>query len=211
MPPTPRAAPPGPPPAGRADTAAAVLAVARELAQQRGFHGFSYRDIAQAIGTTTTAVHYHFRSKDDLGTALVERYSEDFAAALDELDAAGATGFARLEAYRAIYQSVIDGSRLCLCAMFAAESETLPEATRRALDAFFDLNVRWLAAVVTRGRADGTVAEGPPASDVAETIVAGLEGAMLLAWSRRDATWFARVSHGVLAPLRAPATSSPGA
>lgn len=190
----------------RPDTASAVLDVAQELAQQRGFHGFSYRDIAEAIGTTTTAVHYHFRSKDDLGAALVSRYARDFDAALATIDASGVDAFDSLEAYRTLYQQVIDGSRLCLCAMLAAESETLPETTRHALAAFFDANVDWLTRVLARGSDDGTLVASAVGSDAAETIVAGLEGAMLLAWNRKDPGWFARVSASVIAAHRAPTT-----
>lgn len=188
----------------RRDTASAVLDVAQDLAQRRGFHGFSYRDVAHAIGTTTTAVHYHFRSKDDLGAALVERYGRDFAAALAAIDAAGADAYGRLDAYRRLYQDVIDGARLCLCGMLAAEAESLPASTRTALDGFFDANVDWLASVFALGQQDGSLVAPAAGREAAEGVVAGLEGAMLLAWNRRDPAWFARVSSGIIAAHRAP-------
>jgi len=58
------------------DTRTQILDIAEQLARQRGFSGFSYRDISQPLGIRNAAVHYHFPTKADLGIALLERYGD---------------------------------------------------------------------------------------------------------------------------------------
>jgi TetR/AcrR family transcriptional repressor of nem operon len=65
--------------------------------------------------------------------------------------------------------------------MLAADYATLPDPMRDRVVLFFDDNERWLARVLEVGRADGVLRfQGSP-RDVARTLLAGLEGAMLVA------------------------------
>jgi TetR/AcrR family transcriptional repressor of nem operon len=58
-----------------ADTPQRILDVAEQLVQTRGFNGFSYADIAAAVGLTKATLHYHFATKAELGRRLIERYT----------------------------------------------------------------------------------------------------------------------------------------
>jgi len=71
--------------AGPTAAAAAILDVAEQLAQTRGYNGFSYADIALKLGVTKASLHYHFSSKAELGRALIERYRGLFGAALEAI------------------------------------------------------------------------------------------------------------------------------
>jgi TetR/AcrR family transcriptional regulator, transcriptional repressor for nem operon len=153
--------------------------LAEELVQTRGFHGFSYADIADELGITRAALHYHFRGKTELGAALTDRYHRRFAARLDEIGAT--TSYpARLAQYADIYRSVFANGRMCLCGMMAAEFDTLDEPMRQSLLAFFDTNYRWLGDVLTAGRRAGELRFSGDAGEAAELLVSTLEGAMLL-------------------------------
>jgi len=44
-----------------------LLDLAQEFIQTCGYNAFSYRDLAEATGITTASIHYHFRTKSDLG------------------------------------------------------------------------------------------------------------------------------------------------
>lgn len=84
---------PGPGPArpGRAapgETRARILEVALALFAERGYAGTSVRDIAEALGVTKAAVHYHFSAKEQIVTALVRPMLEHLVEVLDQ--AAGA-------------------------------------------------------------------------------------------------------------------------
>src|SRR4051794_13759898 len=92
-------------------TATRILDEAERLTQTRGFNGFSYADIADVVGTTKAALHYHFPSKADLGTAIIARYTERFFAALGEIDASGIPESERLRRYVQLFSDVLSKNR----------------------------------------------------------------------------------------------------
>ena len=59
-------------------TAHKVLDVAEELIQKRGFNAFSFKDLQERVGIKTSSIHYYFPTKQELASALIERYSESF-------------------------------------------------------------------------------------------------------------------------------------
>jgi len=56
-----------PAPEPTSEAAKAILDVAEQLAQTKGYNGFSYADIAAQLGLTKASLHYHFPSKAELG------------------------------------------------------------------------------------------------------------------------------------------------
>ncbi|MGZ6133185.1 MAG: TetR/AcrR family transcriptional regulator [Myxococcaceae bacterium] len=180
-----------------------ILDVAERLIQTRGFNGFSYADVAAEVGITKASLHYHFPTKADLGLSLVRRYHLVFEDALAALARSGGNTRALLEGYADLYGSVLRKDRMCLCGMLAAEQSTLPLVMRRALQSFFDLNERWLAGVLEVARKRGELDLAAPAREEARLLVAGLEGALLVARSYDDVARFqeaaARLLAGVLA------------
>ena len=179
-----------------------VLEVAERLIQTRGFNGFSYADVAEEVGITKASLHYHFPTKADLGLSLVHRYQENFEEALAELARGGGDTRTLLEGYAELYRSVLRKDRMCLCGMLAAEHSTLPAPMQRALQVFFDANERWLAGVLETGRRKGELKLAGAAREEARLLVAGLEGALLVARSYDDPRRFqdsaARLIDGVL-------------
>ncbi len=61
-------------------TRARILEVALELISDRGFAATSTREIAEHLGFTKAALYYHFRTKDDLLTAIVGTAMADLEA-----------------------------------------------------------------------------------------------------------------------------------
>jgi TetR/AcrR family transcriptional repressor of nem operon len=185
------------------DTAGRILDSAERLVQARGFNGFSYADVATELEVTKASLHYHFPGKDELGQALIARYSERFAAALAAIEAEVPDAPARLAAYVALYTDVLRGERMCLCGMLAAEYVTLSEPLRERLIGFFDVNEAWLERVLEQGRADGSLSFAGPARETARLIVSALEGAMLVARPYGDLERFTAAAGGLLATLTA--------
>jgi TetR/AcrR family transcriptional regulator, transcriptional repressor for nem operon len=183
------------------DTSSRILDVAERLAQSRGFNGFSYADIAEALDVTKASLHYHFPSKADLGRCLIERYEKTFLAALKAIGEAGAAPREQLKRYARIYADVLRENRMCLCGMLASDYATLPKAMREEVTHFFDENERWLAAVLEQGRKGRSLEFKGPAVDLARVIVGSLEGAMMLARSYGDASRFDSASERLIASL----------
>jgi len=183
------------------DTAQEILDVAERLVQTHGFNGFSYADIADAVGVTKASLHYHFATKAELGRSLVARYHERFFAALADGRAFDAP--AKLRRYVQLYANVLKDDRMCLCGMLAADFATLPRAMKGAVQRFFDENERWLADVLEQGLKSNQLQFKAPAIDVARMFIGALEGAMLVARSYGDPPRFAAAANWLLAQLGA--------
>lgn len=191
--------------AGRepAGTAALVLDVAERHIQTRGYNGFSYADVAAELSVTKASLHYHFPSKADLGEALLERHATRFAASLAEIDDSGVDAMEKVLAFTGLYGAVLRSGGMCLCGMLAAEFRTLPGGMQDRVARFFDLNEEWLTRVLEAGRADGTFEFEGRARDRARSVVAGLEGAMLMAGFFGDPSRFDSAVESLMAGLRA--------
>lgn len=184
-----------------AGTASQILDVAERLVQVRGFNGFSYANIAAELHITKAALHYHFAGKADLGEALITRYASRFAEALARADAAGLDPSGKLAAYADLYLQVLRDRKMCLCGMLAAEYQTLPPPMQDAVIGFFDQNERWLEKILEQGQAEGNLHFEGSARDTARMVIAGLEGAMLVARPYGDISRFQAASAGILAAL----------
>lgn len=164
-----------------AGTASEILDIAERLVQRRGFNGFSYADVSSELGITKAALHYHFAGKAELGESLISRYTDRFGDALAAIGAANTPAPDRLLAYCDLYRRTLRDERMCLCGMLAAEYNTLSEPMRAAIVKFFDQNQNWLAALLDGGRQAGSLSFAGPVEPAAQTIIAALEGAMLVA------------------------------
>ena len=162
------------------DTRASLLSEAEILVRGRGYSGFSYADLAEAVGIRKASIHHHFRTKEDLAHALIAAYDARYDAALDAILAQTADGVARIEAYGRLYLGGVEQGLGCLCAALAVELETLPEPLRARIAAFFDKHIAWLARVLAEGQAEGSVRAGLDPQAHARMVVATLEGALLL-------------------------------
>jgi len=168
----------------------AILDAAEKRVRHAGYSNMSFRDVAKDVGIKSASVHYHFPTKSDLGTALVERYKDHFSQKLLQIDT---TNFSdALAKFVQLYDAalVMDQS-ICLCAALGAESMGIEKQIRAATGDFFQVNIEWLQNLF---RLHPTKAEGLDATD----IVASLEGAMLLASTTGDRTYFKKVSDRIL-------------
>jgi TetR/AcrR family transcriptional repressor of nem operon len=183
------------------DSARRILDVAERLVQTRGFNGFSYADIAEALDVTKASLHYHFPSKADLGRRLIERYEQAFLAVLKGIDATGAAPREKLKRYVRIYADVLRDNRMCLCGMLASDYATLPKAMKEDVKHFFDENEQWLVAVLEQGRKSGALEFKGSPLDLARVIVGSLEGAMMLARSYGEPARFDTAAERLIASL----------
>ena len=66
-----------------------LIETATKLAHERGFRETSLADIAGAANVPVGNVYYYFKTKDELGEAIVERRLAEFRAFRDELSQLG--------------------------------------------------------------------------------------------------------------------------
>lgn len=173
------------------DTKSKLLDAAAPLVQTRGYNGFSFHDLSEAVGIRTASIHYHFPTKGDLCKALVIRYERDFLTALG--DPADGTPDERLTHYVGTFRAALANGRMCLCGMIGVEVGSVPADVSQSVRAFFVSNENWLAKVYAR-RGFST----PKSRLRAKLLLSALEGALLIARSLDDTATFDDVAALVL-------------
>lgn len=179
------------------ETREQILQSAQRLVQQRGFNGFSYADVAQEVGVRKASLHHHFPSKTDLGVALIAAYTTQLHTALESLEHLPAPD--ALRAYVRLFRATLDAERVCLGGMLASDALTLDASMLPHLRGFFELNLRWLSAVLARGQADGSLRPSTAAPQAqARLWLSSLQGALLLARACGDADHLAQTGQLLL-------------
>ncbi|MBS0966977.1 TetR/AcrR family transcriptional regulator [Acetobacter okinawensis] len=169
------------------DTKVALLDCAEAALRERGYDGFSYADLAEAVGIRKASIHHHFPTKADLGLALIERYSHTFFAKLDEIAVRNPTGGARLKGYIAACRSALDeGRKLCLCIALCTGRDGLSPPVLVKLDAFHVTVANWLTEAFAAGAADGSIILVTDPVAEAHACLAQMEGAQLIARAAVD-------------------------
>ncbi len=124
-----------------------ILDCAQALIQTRGYNGFSYADIASAVGIRKASIHHHFPTKVDLAVAVVERYRDAFNMCLLNISTQE-NWLIKIRLYAELYQDVLNEDKLCLCGMLASDMETLPDEVKKVVRGFLLDNADWLTEVL---------------------------------------------------------------
>ena len=173
-----------------ASTEDAILDSARELIARGGYNGFSYADIASAVGIRKPSIHYHFPAKEDLVRTLVHRYRLEAEAGLAALTENAPDPVERLRGYLSFWSACIaDGTMpICVCALLASERPLLPASVADEVGAHFCTLTAWLATALD-------------SASEAEVFLATVHGAMLSARASADPTLFALITDSLLARM----------
>lgn len=177
-------------------TVGLLLDAAETHIRRKGYNGVSFRDLADELGIKSASVHYHFRQKEDLVEALVQRYSDQFFLSLtgrvDETDLPAQ----KVTAFVATYRSALkDAESICLCGMLGAEISGLPMSVNAAVSAFLQANIDWLVdALPKTWRKEVRLNKGCQ-------IVSTLQGAMMLSNSLGDPKLFDRACKTLAADI----------
>ena len=165
----------------------AILAAARRTAQAHGYSGLNFRDLADEVGIKAASIYHHFPSKADLGAAVARRYWEDTAAHLKSMLAETSDPVSCLRQYPDIFRKSLEANnRMCLCSFMSAEYDDLPEAVKKEVQTFADVNVAWLSKVLSAA----AVVNSEESEQRARAIFAAVAGAQLMARSRSDISLF---------------------
>src|ERR1700721_3915862 len=137
------------------DTKERIMTAARLTVQDRGYGGLSFRELAKDVGIKSASIHHYFPTKGELGGALAERYRVDFKEYLDSLLAEGLDQTTCIRKYTDVFgETLRNENRMCLAGIMAAEHKELPEEVRAAVVKFGEMNVDWIAKVLSFGSKD---------------------------------------------------------
>ncbi|MFI5374051.1 MAG: TetR/AcrR family transcriptional regulator [Candidatus Rokuibacteriota bacterium] len=170
-----------------------ILNAAARLIHVQGYQSTSLDDVLRESGVGKGNFYYYFKSKEDLGYAIIDRITQGFVERSLE------PAFADAEAdpvaqIHAFLDRVLEAQRLrkciggCVMGNLASELSDVHEGFRQRLAGIFDLWRVRLAEAVSRGQARGRLRADMDASRVAQFLVAGLEGSILLSKVTKDIT-----------------------
>ena len=159
-----------------------IINAARRLFSEHGYHRTGIADIQDATGLTKGAFYHHFRSKEDLGLAILETAKADYAEHLIGPAMKHASPAERIEA-------LLDGAiglharpEWCNCQMvatFCAELTARDERLHRAVQAMqLSLFELW-RDLIAQARQAGLADEKIEPATAAEWIMSTLSGLLL--------------------------------
>jgi TetR/AcrR family transcriptional repressor of nem operon len=176
--------------AGRS-TREAILKAATRLMHVRGYQNTSLDDVLRESGVGKGNFYYHFRSKEDLGYAILDQLVAFFLERTLEPCFSDA-GAPRLDQIRCFLDRVVQAQRErnCVggCAMgnLACELSDVHEGFRARLASVFTGWRQRLTVALREAQQRGEVVAGCDAESVGHFLVAGLEGAILLSKVSKD-------------------------
>jgi TetR/AcrR family transcriptional repressor of nem operon len=172
-------------------TREAILHAATRLMHVRGYQNTSLDDVLRESGVGKGNFYYQFRSKEDLGYAILDQLVAGFLERTLE-PCFSAPDVDRLTQIRCFLDRVLEAQRQrnCVggCAMgnLASELSDVHEGFRERLASVFTAWKGRLMAALTEAQVRGEVVPTCPPESVAHFLVAGLEGAILLAKVSKD-------------------------
>ena len=170
-----------------------ILDAAARLIHVRGYHGTSLDDVLRESGIGKGNFYYYFKSKEDLGYAIIDRAVRGFVERTLEPAFADATADP-IEQIDAFLDGVVENSRQrsgvggCPMGNLACELSDVHEGFRERLAEIFVLWRMKLGDVLRRGQTSGRLGAGIDPDGGAQFVVAVLEGAILMTKVTRDIT-----------------------
>lgn len=167
-----------------------VLEAALRLIHRQGFNNTSLEEILQESGVGRGNFYYHFKSKDELGYAILDRL------ALWSAEHLGREVFGRgedpLEQIFRLFDLIVSAQREAGCVggcpvgNLALEMSDIHDGFRRRIEGILNTWRDQITGALTRAQEQGQLSRDVGPQRLAEFIVAGLEGAILLAKVRKD-------------------------
>ena len=157
-----------------------ILATAMTVFAEKGFAKASMNDIVRASGLSKGGVYWHFKSKDDLVTAIFDQFFEEQLSLLDAVMAGEGTAVAKLTQL-----ATFTGNGVAeLAAQFPSPLEfyalaARDDALKEHLQGHFHNYQEKIKALVIQGMVAGEFRQ-QSGTDVANTIMALFEGLLLL-------------------------------
>jgi TetR/AcrR family transcriptional repressor of nem operon len=150
-----------------------ILRVARDLIQTRSYLGFSFQDIADAVGIRKASLYHHFASKEALGVEVIRGATQTFK---DWSGSLVGSPQDKLAAYFQMYRKALHaGQAVCPAGAMAPGWDCIDDALRQAVRDLRSVQVLWLAGVMGGLRGKQANAISPAA------VFASCQGALLAA------------------------------
>ncbi len=127
-----------------------IIQLADTLIRQKGYNAFSFYEISDSVGIKTASIHYHFRTKSDLGVAVIEQQSEDLKRWIENSKKRSTEE--KLDRFFSIYAKIRQENKVCLVGSLATDFHTLDKKIQCKLKAFSELMLDWVSGFLEEGK-----------------------------------------------------------
>ncbi len=161
------------------DTRSQILDTAQDILQRQSISGVSFQDLADRIGIKKGSMYYHFKSKDDLSIAILERASEDMSQALQR--GHSKTASAQLHYFIGIFRSFMGQcEKICPGGAFAGVWDKLNEPVQREVGKLINLQLKGVQHIINTGLESGEFdSHGQTSEALAQWVIDNIQGALL--------------------------------
>jgi TetR/AcrR family transcriptional repressor of nem operon len=159
-----------------------ILKTSRKILVTQGFHNTSVSNIISATGVKKGNLYYYFASKEDLGLAVLEDAKEEFFLFLDN-SLSGADPIAMIiNSCQAIFNEQKKNNFVggCLFGNTALEMTDSNPEFASVIQEVFDRWAKKIETLLTTARETGNSSAKIPPALVAKTVVATVEGAIMM-------------------------------
>jgi TetR/AcrR family transcriptional repressor of nem operon len=170
-----------------------IIDAATRLIHLQGYHSTSLDDVLSESGVGKGNFYYYFRSKEELGYAIIDRFTDGLVQRTLEpiLDARGRDPIAQIHAF---FDRVLEAQRQrncvggCPIGNLASELSDVHEGFRLRLVRIFSDWRAHLTGTLIRAQAEGQIDANREPATIAEFLLAALEGAILMTKVTKDIT-----------------------
>ena len=169
-----------------------ILDSAERMVQDRGLNAMSFQALANAVGLSKPTVFHHFRNKEALALALVERCQQKYGILYGEVIQRDSRAPEKLREIASVFERGLVDDRLCLLAALGNSVSTLPGAVQDDLRLTAALAIDRFTRVFEQGQAEQSLAFVDDPQHAAAAFLALLQGLQILARAKRDRALFRR-------------------
>jgi AcrR family transcriptional regulator len=161
----------------KTDTKKQILDIAEDLLLDRGYNGFSYKDISDSLNIKNASIHYHFPAKTDLGVAIIRRATKRFERWAGDIDGKDLPDPKKLDEFFLLFKRFVEQKQqICLGGALETDFKTLPAEMQKETRLFISGTLTWLENFLARGKKKGAFDFTGNAKDQALLMIAALQG-----------------------------------
>lgn len=176
-----------------------LLLSARQLLREVGYESMSPAMVLKHSGAGQGSLYHHFTGKQDLARQALEEVREELTRDIMALfDDDALTGLEKLQLYLGKTRSGLEG---CKLGRLSNEQALREGVLHQPLEDYFSVVLQRVAQALEQAIAQGDLPGDLPVDEVAQMVVAAVQGGYVTSRATRDGAAVNRATAGALAVL----------
>ncbi len=162
-----------------------IIDLAHDLIKDKGYNGFSFKDISKSIGIKTSSIHYHFPYKSDLGISVIKEQIKKLGYLKETLRDQDPN--TKLEGFFQIYSQIKTNNTVCLVGSLATDFNTIEDKVQVELKKLAGQILDWVTEILEEGSAQKVFKFHVPARTKAMMVISNMLAMVQLSRLTNDA------------------------